>query len=142
MAKGVIMSRTGLGRYLAYVYLLAGTVSSLANTRVHAIKVPDSFYGHNLEFTRHDLYEGLSAEMIANKKFAVLPGSISSWPMVMQKLAAAGLQGKVPRWTDIPGAGNKAMLDEPMWGNVSGLVHNLSIHYYFCCSLIFLHSIL
>ena len=66
-----------------------------------ATRVPYNFYGHNLEFTRHDLYEGLSAEMLANRKFATLPGQLGSWPPVMQQLVSSGLAGKVPRWTNI-----------------------------------------
>ena len=31
----------------------------------------DELYGHDLEFTRHDLFTGLSAEIVANRKFAV-----------------------------------------------------------------------
>ena len=33
---------------------------------------PDLF-GHDLEFTRHDVWEGLSSEMLANRKLAVAP---------------------------------------------------------------------
>ena len=33
--------------------------------------VTDELYGHDLEFTRHDLFTGLSAEIVANRKFAV-----------------------------------------------------------------------
>ena len=30
--------------------------------------VNPELYGHDLEFTRHDLFEGLSAEILANRK--------------------------------------------------------------------------
>lgn len=43
------------------------------NVSADALEEPVSreLLGHDLEFTRHDLYEGLAAEMLANRKFAV-----------------------------------------------------------------------
>ena len=78
--------------------------------------VAQELYGHDLEFTRHDLFEGLSAEMLANRKFATLADA-SSWPAPVQQLAAAGIGGAA-RWEAI---GN-ATLDTLLWANASHLV--------------------
>ena len=78
--------------------------------------VSPELYGHDLEFTRHDLYEGFSAEMLANRKFTTLVDT-ASWPAQTRQLAASGIDGAA-RWEAI---GN-ASLDAPLWANVSGLV--------------------
>ena len=75
--------------------------------------VAPDLLGHNLEFTRHDLFAGLSAELLANRKFIGLaPCSgtpkpdYSCWPAAEQRLVAAAA---VPRWTLFGGAA----LDQP-----------------------------
>ena len=40
--------------------------------------VESALLGHNLEFTRHDLFAGLSAELLANRKFVGLAPCSSS----------------------------------------------------------------
>ena len=52
-------------------------------------------FGLDLEFTRHDIWNGLSAELISNRLFAVQPPGTSwpySWPA-----------GFPPRWTALSG---------------------------------------
>jgi hypothetical protein len=82
--------------------------------------VDPEIFGHDLEFTRHDIFEGLSAEVVANRKFAVTSAladvnesgrSGASLP----RLPAGYL---APRWRMI---GTPA-LDAPMWSNNSHLV--------------------
>jgi hypothetical protein len=74
-------------------------------------------YGHDLEFTRHDLYEGLSAEVLANRKFAL--------PTEPQPNQPAGI---VPRWIAI----GEPTLDLPFWSNNSHLVTGDSGHSIHC----------
>ena len=78
--------------------------------------VSSDLYGHDLEFTRHDLFEGLSAEMLANRKFTTLADAVS-WPRAARELAASGIDGAA-RWNPI---GN-ASIDAPLWENASTLV--------------------
>ena len=78
--------------------------------------VSPELYGHDLEFTRHDLYNGFSSEMLANRKFTTLPDA-KSWPAQMQELASSGIDGAA-RWEAI---GN-ATIDAPMWSSASALV--------------------
>jgi hypothetical protein len=80
--------------------------------------VEPELYGHDLEFTRHDLFTGFSAELIANRKFAIptpCAGSYSCWPPQVQAEMA---QGFVPRWQKI----GKASLSSPYWEANSSLV--------------------
>ena len=77
--------------------------------------ISPEFFGHDLEFTRHDLFEGLSSELIGNRKFAV-PAPCPTqgygcWPRAVQTLVAQGIGG-APRWRAI---GNAA-LAPPWWG--------------------------
>eukprot|EP00040_Diaphanoeca_grandis_P035344 m.222056 g.222056 ORF g.222056 m.222056 type:complete len:1073 (+) comp33360_c0_seq3:76-3294(+) len=90
---------------------------SLDISRVGPVVEPE-LYGHDLEFTRHDLFEGLSAELIANRKFALptkCDGSYACWPKAVQELIASGI---VPRWQAI----GAATLAAPWWSNNSFLV--------------------
>ena len=83
--------------------------------------VSPELFGHDLEFTRHDLFNGISAEMLANRKFSTLPPTAApgcSWPAAMKMLADAGVGG-APRWTGV----GSAALDAPYWENHSGLVN-------------------
>lgn len=57
--------------------------------------------GLDLEFTRHDLWNGLSAELIANREFAVQPPG-TSWPR-------AWPAGFPPRWAALPGGAAPAV---------------------------------
>ena len=81
--------------------------------------VTPELYGHDLEFTRHDLFSGLSAELIANRKFAVPTPchvvGMKCWPQSIQAMMAANF---TPRWTQI----GAATLDEPYWQANSSLV--------------------
>eukprot|EP00937_MAST-01D_sp_MAST-1D-sp2_P002767 g2767.t1 len=79
--------------------------------------VEPELYGHDLEFTRHDLYEGFAAEMLANRKFATPSPPLSKWPAQVRQMAAAGVGG-APRWTAI----GAAALDAPYWEANSSLV--------------------
>lgn len=54
-------------------------------------------FGLDLEFTRHDIWAGLSAELIANRLFSVQPPG-TSWP-------EAWPPGFPPRWAALPGGG-------------------------------------
>ena len=78
--------------------------------------------GHNLEFTRHDIFSGLSAEILANRKFASLmpcsnsSGDYSCWPAAEQPLGSPPYLA--PRWRAI----GSAALDEPYWSAHSHLV--------------------
>jgi len=81
--------------------------------------VSPELFGHDLEFTRHDLFNGISAEMLANHKFSTLPPTAApGWPAAMTMLADAGVGG-APRWTGV----GSAALDAPYWKNHSGLVN-------------------
>lgn len=80
--------------------------------------VHPELYGHDLEFTRHDLFSGLSAEIIANRKFAMptpclVPNSTNHsytcWPPAIQQLVSSGL---APRWKKI----GSATLAPPWYG--------------------------
>ncbi len=80
--------------------------------------VEPELYGHDLEFTRHDLFTGFSAELVANRKFAVptpCKGSYSCWPPQVQAEMASGF---TPRWRKI----GAAELDKPYWSDNSSLV--------------------
>jgi hypothetical protein len=57
------------------------------------VRVPPSLFGLDLEFTRHDIFNGLSAQLVANRRFAVQPPG-TSWPVPWP----AGLP---PRWSMI-----------------------------------------
>jgi hypothetical protein len=85
----------------------------------NAIGTVDSeLYGHDLEFTRHDLFTGFSAELVANRKFAVptpCQGSYSCWPPQVQAEMASGF---APRWQKI----GAPELDKPYWSDNSSLV--------------------
>jgi hypothetical protein len=52
-------------------------------------------FGLDLEFTRHDIWQGLSAELISNRLFALQPNG-TSWPMPWPV-------GFPPRWTALTG---------------------------------------
>eukprot|EP01045_Picozoa_sp_COSAG04_P023968 COSAG04_NODE_2928_length_3376_cov_1.582240_2_plen_668_part_01 len=107
--------------------LLLGTLLSVlgrtptpihVNTSSPGARVSPELFGHDLEFTRHDLFNGISAEMLANHKFATLPPAAApGWPAAMKMLADAGIGG-APRWTGV----GSAALDAPYWKNHSGLV--------------------
>ena len=45
--------------------------------------VPDELFGLDLEFTRHDIWEGLSAELLANRMFAIQPNG-TLWPFPLR----------------------------------------------------------
>ena len=92
-------------------------------------------YGHDLEFTRHDLWEGLSAELVANRKFALPspcsdtnPRDYSCWPPQVKQEVAAGF---VPRWRPI----GAATLDAPYWSKHSALVTGDRGHSVHCKSV-------
>jgi alpha-N-arabinofuranosidase len=53
-----------------------------------------SLLGLDLEFTRHDVWEGLSAELLANRLFALQPPG-TSWPQRWPS-------GFPPRWASLP----------------------------------------
>ena len=55
-----------------------------------------ALFGLDLEFTRHDVWSGLSAQLISNREFAVQPPG-TAWPM-------AWPAGFPPRWAALPGA--------------------------------------
>jgi len=83
--------------------------------------VAPELYGHDLEFTRHDLFTGLSAEIIANRKFAVPtpcapPKGIECWPKAVQDEMV--VTNVAPRWRKVGGA----KLDAPYWVANSSLV--------------------
>ena len=80
--------------------------------------VSPELYGQDLEFTRHDIFNGISAEMLANRKFTTLPQKTSGWPAEMKMLADSGLGGAA-RWTGV----GSAALDAPWWKNESSLVN-------------------
>lgn len=52
-------------------------------------------FGLDLEFTRHDIWQGLSGELISNRLFAVQPPG-TSWPQPWPA-------GVPPRWAALPG---------------------------------------
>jgi len=93
------------------------------NLSAPGISVPPNLLGHNLEFTRHDLFAGLSAELLANRKFATLvpcsedATNFTCWPNATQRIAAAS-PGFASRWHRV---GN-ASLDAPYWASASPLV--------------------
>ena len=83
--------------------------------------VAPKLYGHDLEFTRHDLFTGLSAEIIANRKFAVPtpcapPTGIKCWPKEVQDEMVP--TNVAPRWRKI----GAPKLDLPYWKANSELV--------------------
>jgi hypothetical protein len=55
-----------------------------------------SLLGLDLEFTRHDIWEGLSAELVANRLFALQPPG-TEWPQTWPA-------GFPPRWAPLPNA--------------------------------------
>ena len=80
--------------------------------------VEPELYGHDLEFTRHDLWAGLSAQIIANRKFAVpslcADKTFNCWPATIQ----SELGGLAPRWQKI----GSPFLDTPLWAEHSSLL--------------------
>ena len=80
--------------------------------------VSPELYGLDLEFTRHDIFNGISSEMLANRKFTTLPQTTSGWPSEMNMLAGRGIGGAA-RWTGV----GSAVLDAPYWRNESHLVN-------------------
>jgi hypothetical protein len=63
-------------------------------------QVRASLFGLDLEFTRHDVWSGLSAELVANRLFAVQPPG-TSWPLPWPA-------GFPPRWAALPDSGAAA----------------------------------
>lgn len=61
--------------------------------------VSSQLFGLDLEFTRHDLFAGLSAQLLANRLFTVQPAG-ESWPSPVNWGSAWP-----PRWTALPGPG-------------------------------------
>ena len=61
--------------------------------------VSSQLFGLDLEFTRHDLFAGLSAQLLANRLFTVQPAG-ESWPAPVNWGSAWP-----PRWTALPGPG-------------------------------------
>jgi len=74
-----------------------------------------TFFGQDLEFTRHDLFTGISAELLANRKFATPTLPTSSWPSEVQQLIDEGI---VPRWDAI----GSPKLDAPYYANHDDLI--------------------
>ena len=84
--------------------LLVGSSSSTRLVAQRNITVAASFpletirndlFGLDLEFTRHDIWDGLSAELISNRLFAIQPLGTTwptSWP-----------ENFPPRWVSLPG---------------------------------------
>ncbi len=64
-------------------------------------RVRASLFGLDLELTRHDVWAGLSAELVANRLFAVQPPG-TSWPLPWP-------QGFPPRWAALPGGAAPAV---------------------------------
>ena len=58
-------------------------------------EIRGELFGLDLEFTRHDIWGGLSAELIANRNFAVQPPG-TSWPLPWPAAFP-------PRWAALPG---------------------------------------
>jgi hypothetical protein len=99
------------------------TASFSLNVTATQTVFDEQLLGHDLEFTRHDLFAGLSSELVANRKFAVptpcdSSGSYSCWPTALQDLMRrAG--NFAPRWTAL----GSAELSAPWYGaNVSAMV--------------------
>jgi len=78
---------------------------SAANVTVAASfpleRVRASLFGLDLELTRHDVWAGLSAELIANRLFAVQPPG-TTWPLPWPP-------GFPPRWAALPGGAAPAV---------------------------------
>ena len=79
---------------------------SAANVTVAASfpleRVRSTLFGLDLELTRHDVWAGLSAELIANRLFAVQPPG-TLWPFPWPA-------GFPPRWAALPGGAAPAVL--------------------------------
>ena len=82
----------GLATALAAVGAAAAQVITLDFARPGPVVSP-LLFGHNLEFTRRAVWQGLSAEMVANRKFA----------------GAAKADGLPPRWYGITDGGSVAI---------------------------------
>ena len=81
-----------------------GTVESLAHNSTITLdvqnvggRVSPLLFGHNLEHTRRAVWQGLSAELIANRKFADTPGA----------------NGVAAHWRSLDGPGVRFALDGP-----------------------------
>lgn len=98
--------------------LIAGILfgAALSDVAIHAdlsalgAAVSPRLFGLNLEFTRHDLFEGLSAQMLANRKFArQVPSSDWSFPgpggWPQSDLAPPRWYVAGPAKSDVPGSG-------------------------------------
>ena len=83
----------GLARDADGPPLPRANVSVAASLPLEVIR-PELF-GLDLEFTRHDVWSGLSAELISNRLFAVQPPG-TSWPQPWPS-------GFPPRWAALPG---------------------------------------
>jgi len=83
-----------------------------------------TFFGQDLEFTRHDLFNGISAELIANRKFAMPTEPFTDWPSEVQQLVEEGV---VPRWVGIGSptldSPYYAMHDDLISGDVGSSIH-------------------
>ena len=78
-------------------------------------------YGNDLEFTRHDIFEGISAEMIANRKFAITDSatkSANSGQASPTNVRTVPLGFVAQRWIAV----GEPSLDAPMWEEHSTLV--------------------
>merc|ERR1719456_2046767 len=64
---------------LTVIGALSESVKVEIDTASPAESISPLLFGHNLEFTRHDLFTGLSAQLIANRQFVVTPNG-TKWP--------------------------------------------------------------
>ena len=65
-------------------------------------QVRAELFGLDLEFTRHDIFGGLSAELVANRLFAVQPPGAGAWPVPWPP-------NFPPRWAALPGGAAPAV---------------------------------
>lgn len=77
---------------------VADNVKIEVDTTSPAESISRGLFGHNLEFTRHDLFAGLSAQLVANRKFVLTPNG-TKWPYAWDNDRSFP-----PRWSPVGSA--------------------------------------
>ncbi|GHT52796.1 hypothetical protein AGMMS49982_13970 [Bacteroidia bacterium] len=80
--------------FLGLIVLVVSTVDPLAAPKIDLGKITDTkieetLFGHNLEHTRSAVYQGLSAQLLRNRKFAGKPAAHFGEPAEWYRVGAA-----------------------------------------------------
>lgn len=99
---------------LTLIGALGDNVKIEIDTTSPAESISRGLFGHNLEFTRHDLFAGLSAQLVANRKFVLTPKG-TKWPYAWDNDRSFP-----PRWSPL---GNASIVQPGYAGPHSSAIH-------------------